>query len=174
MTDPQIQEARAEVIDAFARSAEVLEFNQSHGRLYGVLFFATEPLSLDDLVNRTGYSKSTASSVMQDLQALRMVERTSTPDSGRRVYFEAQRDFWQVAEELLQQYMTRELRMMTAGLDAAEDQLESLDSEQATHDLERIRELQEVYVQLERLLTALDHTSLEELVQAFEESYDPT
>ena len=56
-TDEAVAAAREEVIEALARSADVYRLKRSYGRLYGILFFAEEPLSMDDLAERSEYAK---------------------------------------------------------------------------------------------------------------------
>lgn len=169
MSEPDLPEdvesARAEVIEAAARSAEVYGLNGSYGRLYGELFFADEPLSLDDLVERSGYAKSTVSTAMQDMERLHVVHRRSIPGEGKRLYFEAETDFWQILQQLLNQEVRREIRTMTQALESAEAELEALDHEQAAADLERVRYLKGQYEEWEFLLNILTSTPVDKLQQ---------
>ena len=47
--------ARERVIESLEQSAEVYGLSRSSGRIYGVLYFADGPLSIPELVERTGY-----------------------------------------------------------------------------------------------------------------------
>jgi DNA-binding transcriptional regulator GbsR (MarR family) len=90
--------ARETVIDAIERSAEVWGMKRSYGRLYGILYFALEPLSLDTLTERSGYAKSTVSSAMKTLERYHLIHRQSIPGEGKKAYFEAEMDFWYVLQ----------------------------------------------------------------------------
>lgn len=163
-----VEEARNEVTEAAARSAEVYGLNGSYGRLYATLFFAEEPLSLDELADRSGYAKSTVSTAMQDMERLHVVHRRSVPGEGRRLYFEAETDFWHILQEVLNHEVRREIRTMTTALDAAEDRLEDVDTEQAAADREKIRFLADQYEEWEELIDVLTDVSTEDLEAMFE------
>ncbi len=158
-----IAAARQEVIEAAARSAEVYGLNASYGRLMGELLFADEPLSLDDLVERSGYAKSTVSTAMQDLERLHVVHRRSVPGEGKRLFFEAETDFWHIIQQVMNQEVKREIRMMNRALADAEATLETLDHEQAASDLETVRNLKRQYEQWETMLDILTSTTIDRL-----------
>lgn len=162
--DP-VAEARAEVIEALKQAAEIYGLNQSYGHLYGVLFFADEPLSLDELVERSGYAKSTVSTGMKTMQRLHLVHRRSIPGEGKKVFYEAQTDFWQVIQEFLRREVQREIDIMTQALASAEDQLEAVDSERAAEDLERVRKLKSMYTRSETVVDILTSQSVDHLAE---------
>lgn len=149
-TDPQA--ARERVIDAMARSAEVYGLSRSHGRLYGVLYFADEPLLLDDLVAESGYAKSTVSTAMSAMERLHLVRRRSVPGEGKRAFFEPERDLWYVVQQLLDDEVRREVELMTRALDEAETALREAEGEHAARDLERVRQLEGFYRRAERFV----------------------
>ena len=163
--DDPIAEARAEVIEAFKQSASFYGLKQSYGHLYGVLYFADEPLSLDELVEQTGYAKSTVSGAMKAMQRLHLVHRRSIPGEGKKAFFEAERDFWRVAQEFLNREVQREIDTMTRALESAESTLEDADSEQAKRDRERIQKLKTMYERSQTLVNVLTNSSLGRLSQ---------
>jgi DNA-binding transcriptional regulator GbsR (MarR family) len=158
-----VRAAEETVIDAFARSAEVYGASRSLGRLYGELFFADEPLSLDELVDRSGYAKSTVSTAMSTLERFHLVQRRSLQGEGKRAFFEAERDFWYVVREFLQNEVRREVTVMTRALDEAAEQLAEADGDRAERDLERVEQLRSVYGRSERYLDLLASTPVDRL-----------
>ncbi|MFB6251599.1 MAG: GbsR/MarR family transcriptional regulator [Halobellus sp.] len=158
-----VQQAREEVIQALERSAEVYGLNQSYGRLYGILFFENEPLSLDGLVEESGYAKSTVSTAMQKMNRLHLVHRRAVPGEGKKVFYEAETDFWHVIQKFLQHEVRREIDVMTRALDSAAERLEDADGEQADVYQERIESLRTMYDRSERLLGILTSGSIERL-----------
>jgi len=62
MTEDARADARERVIESMEQSAEVYGLSRSAGRIYGVLYFAARPRSIPELVEETGYAKSTVSS----------------------------------------------------------------------------------------------------------------
>jgi len=163
-----VERARHEVIEAMARAAESWGLNGSYGRLYGILYFAGEPVSLDEIVDRSDYAKSTVSTAMSAMERYHLVHRRSIPGEGKKAYYEAETDFWHVFQQFLNQEVRSEVRIMTRALDDAEATLEAADSERATRDLERIRKLQRMYDHSETLIDVLTAESLDRIVGAFQ------
>jgi len=58
----------------------------SIGRVMGLLLASNEPLSLDDIAETLGISKSGASVAARDLERIGVVNRRGTPGSKRVVY----------------------------------------------------------------------------------------
>lgn len=157
----EIEAAREEVIEAMARSAEVWGAKRSYGRLFGLLFFADEPRSLDDLADESGYAKSTVSTAMSALERYHLVRRRSLPGEGKKAFFEAETDFWYVLQQFLQNEVTREIRIMSRALDSAAAKLEDAEGPQAERDLEKVRQLQHVYDRSERIVSMLTSQSID-------------
>lgn len=172
MSKPDADAAREEVIEAMVQSAEIYGLNQSYGRLYGQLFFADEPVSLDELATETGYAKSTVSTAMRSLERIHMVRRRSIPGEGKKAYFEAETDWWHVLQEVLNQEAMREIRVMSRALDSAAETLADADSEKAKRDLEKIREFQRLYARGEQLLKLLTNQPVDQLVSMLKQARD--
>jgi DNA-binding transcriptional regulator GbsR (MarR family) len=158
---PAVRAAREEVIEAMERSAEVYGLTRSYGRLYGLLFFADGPVSLDALVEESGFAKSTVSTTMRKMTKMHMIHRRSLPGEGKKAFYEAERDFWTVLQEFLRREVKREIDTMSRSLDEAESRLQTVDDPQADHDLEKIRGLQDMYRRSQQLVTLLTSSSID-------------
>ncbi|MFB6121314.1 MAG: GbsR/MarR family transcriptional regulator [Halobacteriaceae archaeon] len=156
--------ARERVIEAMARSAEMYGLNRSYGRLYGILYFAAEPMSLDDLSAESDYAKSTVSTAMQALERYHLVRRSGDPSGGRRAFFEAERDWWTVLQELVQGQVRREFRTMRRALDDAEAMLEGAEGAEAERYRRRVHTLQEMYDQFEIMVDLFTKAPAERLL----------
>jgi DNA-binding transcriptional regulator GbsR (MarR family) len=167
-SDVDTDAAREEVIEAMARGLAVYGANRSYGRLYGILFFAEEPLSLDELAEEGGYAKSTVSTAMSALERLHFVHRRSMPDEGKKAYFEAETDLWYAAQEILNQEVMREIRVMSRALDSAAETFEKADSAKAQRDLEKVRRLHRLYVRGEKVVSLLTGQSMDRLISVLE------
>ena len=77
-----------QVVDVFVDGVRVLGLPRSIGEIYGLLFIAPQPLSLDDFVSRLGISKGSASQGLRTLRDLGAVKESSV-EGARRVYYEA-------------------------------------------------------------------------------------
>lgn len=172
MTGNRHAAVREDVIESMERSAEIYGLSRSAGRIYGVLYFADEPLSIPDLVEETGYAKSTISTVTRKLTRIGMLRRRSSEGGGRRVRFSSESDLWFIIQDVLQQYVQREMTVSRRTLDRADDRLEGIDTGDTEVDRERIRDLAATYDQFETLLELVVDHSPEELIEAIDE-YDP-
>lgn len=83
-----LSELEKQVIDVFVDGGRVLGLPRSIGEIYGLLFVAPEPLSLDDLVTRLGISKGSASQGLRSLKELGAV-REASANGTRRIFYEA-------------------------------------------------------------------------------------
>jgi DNA-binding transcriptional regulator GbsR (MarR family) len=162
--------AREEVIEAMARSIEMYGANQSYGRLYGILFFAEEPMSLDTLTEESGYAKSTVSTAMESLSQIHLIHRQSIPGEGKKAYYEAETDWWYVFQEVLNQEVMREIRIMGRALDSAAETLADAESEKTQRDFEKIRKLQRLFARSEQLVELLTGQSLNQLVSMLKQA----
>ena len=155
--------ARQQVIEAMARSFERYGGKRSYGRLYGICYFADGPLSLDRLVEESGYAKSTVSTAMSTLERFHLVQRRSLPGEGKKAFYEAEADLWYVFEQVLDEQVRREMQLVSRALEAAEGALEESEGGRATADLRKIRDLQEVVGRMESLVDVLTEDGLETL-----------
>ncbi len=76
-----------QVVDFFVDGVRVLGLPRSIGEIYGLLFISSEPLSLDDLVQKLGISKGSASQGLRTLKTLGAV-REAENINDRRTYYE--------------------------------------------------------------------------------------
>jgi len=158
-----VKEVRDEIIDSFEHSAEIYGLNRSYGRLYGILFLSGEPVSLDELVEESGYAKSTVSTAMKQMEQLHLVYRRSVSGEGKKAFYEAESHFWRVVQEFLRREVQHEIRIMTQTLESAEADLEAIDGDEADYDLERIRSLKQTYEQSQALVDVLTSASVDDL-----------
>ena len=159
--------ARERVIESMEQSAEVYGLSRSAGRIYGVLYFAEDPLSIPDLVNETGYAKSTISNVTRTLTRIGLIHRRSSEGGGRRVHYTAEREIWFSIRDVFQQYVQREIQTSLRTIQRAQAQL----PKDGDTDTARIEELRETYEDLQEIVTLTSNFSAAELRDALE-SYD--
>jgi DNA-binding transcriptional regulator GbsR (MarR family) len=168
MSGDDAEAVRRDVIESMERSAEVYGLSRSAGRVYGVLYFASGPLSIPELVEETGYAKSTISNVTRKLTRIGLIRRRSTGGGGRRVQFEPETDLWFVVQDVFQQYVAREMETTRRTLDRALDRLEEAEVDEDDPAYDRVAALAATYDEFETLLDlAMDH-SVPELIEAIE------
>ena len=76
--------AQEEVISFFCDGVRALGLPRSIGEIYGLLFISQEPLSLDDLVQKIGISKGSASQGLKFLRNLGALEKI---EKQRKTYY---------------------------------------------------------------------------------------
>ncbi len=135
-------EAVKEVIDAMARVAEIYGFSSAAGILYGNLYFSEKPLSLDDLVRATGYSKSTVSLSMHALEHWRIVKKYRVP-GDRKMYYAAEMDVATVAREFIENNLKRDTEIMVEALARAKRHIGKKGASRSV--IKKIEELEKHY-----------------------------
>ena len=78
----------AEVIDLFVQLSDVLGQPRSLAEIYGLLFISAGPLTMDDLIQRLGLSKGSASQGLKYLRSIGAVTTVYVP-GDRRVNYQA-------------------------------------------------------------------------------------
>jgi len=78
----------AEIISLFVQISRALGQPRSFAEIYGLLFISGRPLALDDLIERLGISKGSASMGLKFLRGVGMINLIYVP-GDRRVHYEA-------------------------------------------------------------------------------------
>ncbi|RKL65117.1 GbsR/MarR family transcriptional regulator [Salipaludibacillus neizhouensis] len=71
----KLYDARERFITEIAKNIHLYNINSSVGRLYGTVFFAEKPMTLDDMSSSLGMSKTSMSTGIRALTDANMVER---------------------------------------------------------------------------------------------------
>lgn len=181
-TSTTLDTAREPLIDALARTFALYGWPEVMGRIYGLLAFADEPLSQDDLTERLGVSKATVNTNIRSLESLHFVYRvegnSSDTSGGRpRLFYQAERDFKKVVQELLHHNVNREVELMSRGIEESKRRLHLLGEtangtghRQAAKDLELVMQF-EGYLRLGRTVRWLVQSA--ERFQGFLSSLRP-
>ncbi|WP_442593857.1 GbsR/MarR family transcriptional regulator [Neobacillus sp. D3-1R] len=82
----KLENARLRVIDSIAQNMNLYGITPSVGRLYGLLYFNEEPLSLDTMKDELGMSKTSMSTSVRQLQELNMVEKIWKKGTRKDLY----------------------------------------------------------------------------------------
>lgn len=88
----KIEEARDVMISAIAQTMVIYGVTPSVGRIYGVLYFAEEPMSLDDIKDEVAMSKASVSNGMRELLETEMVIKV-WKKGDRKDHYIAEKDF---------------------------------------------------------------------------------
>ncbi|MFB6175162.1 MAG: GbsR/MarR family transcriptional regulator [Candidatus Nanohalobium sp.] len=136
------------VIQAMEETADLYNFNRSYVRMYGRLFFSGE-MTLDEISEETGLSKSTVSRGMNKLESMYMVKSRKKEGYGKTKFYTAEEDIEKAMMKLMENEATREIEIMTAALDKAEEQFRERGDDEG---LEKVRGLQRCYGRAEKFI----------------------
>ncbi|HZK84896.1 MAG TPA: hypothetical protein VFC58_09500 [Desulfosporosinus sp.] len=89
----RLEGARDVIISAIAQTMVIYGVTPSIGRIYGVLYFADEPLSLDDIKELVSMSKASVSNGMRALLETEMVTKVWKKGDTKDHYI-AEKDFF--------------------------------------------------------------------------------
>ena len=107
------------MLDGLSQLADYFGFSKVMGQLYGSLLLSAEPLSLDDMMARLDISKASVSTNIRSLEHMGMVRQVWVRGgSGRRKYYQAETDFWQIFSNFLS---GRELRDLEHALSVMQE-----------------------------------------------------
>lgn len=105
-------QARQEAVDLAAETMGELiafwGFKASMGRIWTVLYLAPDPLTADDIAQRTGLSSGAVSMGLADLKQWGVVDRAMVPGDRKR-HFRAETDVWGIVRRIFRE---RELRLV--------------------------------------------------------------
>jgi DNA-binding transcriptional regulator GbsR (MarR family) len=102
--------------DAAGRSGV---FSELGGRIFGALYLSSGPLSLDEICVAVQASKGNVSTQVRELLDLGLVRRVQVRP-GRRHYYEASINLWQIASEVIGRRLEQETRTLLRAIEEAE------------------------------------------------------
>jgi HTH-type transcriptional regulator, glycine betaine synthesis regulator len=169
---------RRHIVDACIKVASNKGYSDAVGVLRGTLFLASEPMSMDELVAETGYSKSTVSANMSLLENLGLARRVVIP-GDKRYHYSPVTDPDSLKKAMLIN-VRNEILLLMAALDKTEKDIE-MDIERDVEKpigtdssskavLEKISRIRQFYVQTDRLLDLVSQYTTEELIALLEKN----
>jgi DNA-binding transcriptional regulator GbsR (MarR family) len=113
----RLDEARAVFVDGMgAASATSGVLSQLQGRIFALLYLQDRPVSLDEIAEGLGQSKSNVSINIRGLVDWHLVRRVAVPNS-RRDHYEAVADLWRVTQEIMERRFRWNIRQVIAACD---------------------------------------------------------
>lgn len=151
------RDIRRHIVNACIHWARIKGYSDSAGFLRGLAISAKGPMSLDDLVQETGYSKSTVSSNMNLLENLGLVKRIVIPGDKRHLYAAI------IDPEIIRTNMTdtitKEMQFFCEALNRTESEILA-GRDEGKYLLERIVSLRQSYELGKKTIDILKNQSL--------------
>ncbi|MCK6521805.1 MarR family transcriptional regulator [Myxococcota bacterium] len=143
---------------------EFWNFKPSMGKVWTVLYLCQDPMSAEEIVERTGLSAGSVSMTLNDLQLWGVVHRVRQDGERRRLYA-AETDIWAMVTRV---FRDRELKLVRRSIQSLTDALTVLERETFTSDptvmmrgrfvATRVRQLLDLARTGERLLERLSRS----------------
>jgi HTH-type transcriptional regulator, glycine betaine synthesis regulator len=165
MNKDEKDDLKRHIVDACVKAANSKGYGDAVGVLRGTLFLEREPMSMDQLVEETGYSKSTVSANMSLLENQGTARRVVTPGDKRYHYIPV------IDPDSLKKAMMvnvrNEVQLIMAALEMTEKDL--LKNEHpSVVILDRINSIRHFYRQTDRLLDLVSRYTTDELIELLE------
>ncbi|GGN99297.1 GbsR/MarR family transcriptional regulator [Saccharibacillus kuerlensis] len=167
-----VQRIRKRVIEVVGRNMELYGITLSTGHLYGLLFFADKPMTLDEMGREMQMSKTSMSTGVRTLLDLNMVNKVWEKGSRKDLY-EVEYDWYQTFTDYFATQWRRavesNLQVLRRALKEIDRLLEQPDASEfvveiLTKDRDKIRQAESYYRWLDRVIDAMEDGELYKLV----------
>lgn len=166
----KLARSRDALIQALGRQSAFWGLGKTAGEMYAVLYLSPEPVSLEEVAQRLKVTKGNVSVAIRQLEQLGMVRR-SWQKGDRRVFFEAETDFWKIAHSVLglrhKPEFDQSFFLVDESIRVAEQAEPSAERDTV---LERLKSLQDFYRLLDSLVEvvlAMNPAQLKAAVEMF-------
>ncbi|MGG0414276.1 choline uptake/conversion transcriptional regulator CudC [Peribacillus simplex] len=168
-----LEEAESLVIDAIAETMDLYGVTHSIGRLYGVLYFSEEPMTLNQMSNSLGMSKPSMSTGIHSLVDIEMVQKVWRKGERKDLY-KAEKDFFVSFLSFFCKKWDRELSVNMQAIEKATEKLNSLldnpdvpdaIQQKARKDLQQLQDSTQYYLWLKKLVHAFRSKELFKMIE---------
>ena len=168
----RLEIARKRIVESIAQNIHLYGLPPSAGRQYGMMFFQNRPLTLDDMSEELGMSKTSMSTSVRALSEAKLVERVW--ERGVRKDLYVANDDWH--QNFIDMFSIRWRRSVTLHSSAirrsireierliSEDNISEELLEEAKSDLEKLIYIRDYYEWLDRLVDAFENHDIFDLV----------
>ncbi|OMF56477.1 GbsR/MarR family transcriptional regulator [Paenibacillus sp. FSL R5-0766] len=165
---------RKRVIEAIGRNMDLYGVTLSTGHLYGLLFFADKPMTLDDMGREMEMSKTSMSTGVRTLLDLKMVNKVWSKGSRKDLY-EVEYDWHQTFTDYFaikwRKAVESNLQILRKSIDELNRLVEDLDEEadaELIHilmeDKHKVLQAEAYYKWLDRLIDTMEDEEIYKLV----------
>lgn len=160
----RLEQARERVIEAVSQNMNLYGVTESVGRLYGALYFQEGPLTLDEMKEELGMSKTSMSTSVRALLELKMVDKVWRKGVRKDLY-QAEPDWYQTFIDFFTIKWRSGIHINVSAMEKSLVDLrglledDSVDAEvkhQARMDIEKLTEALEYYNWLNRLVDSFE------------------
>lgn len=160
----QLDHVRERVIETIAKNMNLYGVTDSVGRLYGMLYFQNHPMTLDEMKEELGMSKTSMSTSVRALLELKMVEKVWKKGCRKDLY-EAEEDWYQTFIDFFtikwRSGISMNVGVMTKSIKELQHIADSEDTDEdirsaALVDIEKMKEALQYYEWLNQLVDSFE------------------
>jgi DNA-binding transcriptional regulator GbsR (MarR family) len=160
----KLHQARSRFIDSMAKNMNLYGITPSVGRLYGLLYFNEQPMTLDCMKDELGMSKTSMSTSVRQLQELKMVEKVWKKGTRKDLY-QSLDDWYETFADLFSVKWRAGISLNISSIhkslkeldELIEDEQTSLEIKEAAQtDKEKLEHALEYYDWLNRLVDSIE------------------
>jgi len=170
--DDEVSELKRPIIEACIKSSRRNGWSDAMGFLRGILFLESEPMSLDMLAEKTGYSKTTVRSNLNYLENLGMVVRVVIPVGKQHRYKQHRYALETNAEAVRPVVLSAardEIRSILQALNQVEKNLQARGA--AAEELgEALKKTRQFYEEMDKVMELMNLFTLKELIEILEKN----
>lgn len=166
MKDPnqQLDQAKERVIDTIAQNMNLYGVTDSVGRLFGLLFLHNGPMTLDEMKDQLGMSKTSMSTSVRNLMDLKMVDKV-WKKGVRKDLYQAEEDWYQTFIDFFTIKWRAGVSMNVSAIQKSMEELKTLLNNNDVDDIVQ----EEAQLVIEKLQVCLDYYNwVHRLVDSFE------
>ncbi|MGP7819162.1 GbsR/MarR family transcriptional regulator [Niallia sp. 01092] len=174
----QLDVARERVIDAIAQNINLYGVTDSIGRLYGMLLFQENPMTLDEMKEELGMSKTSMSTSVRTLLDLKMVDKV-WKKGVRKDLYKAEDDWYQTFIDFFTIKWRAGVSMNVYAMERSLTDLKKLVQQEETaeeikaaakSDIEKLQHALEYYNWLNRFVDSLESHEIFNFIPKTEEN----
>jgi DNA-binding transcriptional regulator GbsR (MarR family) len=168
----KLEEARRDYIESLAETMEMYGLSPSMGRLFGIMFFHEEPMTLDEMRQLTGMSKTSMSTGVRALSRLKLVQK-KWQKGVRKDLYQAEQDQFHSFIEFFVYLWEKEIEINEKALNSTEQKLRDLftdpklspdEAALVERDLQKLAKSKQYYAWLRALVQAFKNGDIFDLV----------
>ncbi|MER2088738.1 GbsR/MarR family transcriptional regulator [Sporosarcina sp. JAI121] len=168
----KLEKARERIIETIAQNIHLYGLTPSAGRQYGTMFFHNEPLTLDDMTEELGMSKTSMSTSVRALSDLKLVER-AWKRGVRKDLYQVSEDWYQSFIDLFSIKWRKSVSQHSGAIRKSLAELDELMNDPAISeelksevmiDIDKLQYMRAYYEWLDRLIDAFEDHDIFDLV----------
>lgn len=159
----KVQQIRDKVIQSIAQNIDLYGITQSIGRLYGTMYFHNKPMTLDEMRDALGMSKTSMSTGVRSLLDIKLVHKT-WQKGVRKDLYSVEEDWYKTFVDLFSTKWGSGIETNEREIQKAKKELEEIYSQTMNeeikvtidHDLAKLQHAVEYYEWLNLLIKSFE------------------